>query len=219
MMNAVALTENKHVARSKATRAALRHGAIELFEEQGFEATSVAEIAGRAGVTERTFYRHFPTKESVLFDDYEDRLDWLHQALERRPSGEPLIDSVLIAIHSYPDEVEIVRQAAALRRNLLRQDQAVAHLRLVQAAFAEEITEHARRRIGHGPDVDLYSAVAGATLAAALVSTLDTWAQRGSASTDELTTMVESAMAYLRAGLPTPGERQPAPPAVDVAPT
>ena len=204
MMNAVTL-ENKHVARSKATRAAaVRHEATELFEEKGFEATSVAEIAGRAGVTERTFYRHFPTKESVLFADYEDRLDWLHQALERRPHGEALIDSVLIAIHSYPDEVEIVRQAAALRRNLLRQDQAVAHLRLVQAAFADEITEHARRRLGHGPDVDLYAAVAGSTLAAALVSTLDTWAQRGSASTDELTTMVESAMAYLRAGLPTP---------------
>lgn len=42
--------------------------ALELFEERGFEATTVADIGARAGVTERTFFRHFTDKREVLFD-------------------------------------------------------------------------------------------------------------------------------------------------------
>src|SRR5690242_4601605 len=45
----------------------LQRAAMELFAEDGFEATTVAGIAGRAGVTERTFFRHFADKREVLF--------------------------------------------------------------------------------------------------------------------------------------------------------
>ena len=46
----------------------LRHAALELFAENGFDQTTAAQIAARAGVTERTFFRHFPDKREVLFD-------------------------------------------------------------------------------------------------------------------------------------------------------
>lgn len=52
----------------------LQRAAIELFAERGFEATTVAEIAERAGVTERTFFRHFADKREVLFAG-EERLE------------------------------------------------------------------------------------------------------------------------------------------------
>jgi AcrR family transcriptional regulator len=52
----------------------LQEAAMELFAERGFEATTVAEIAQRAGVTERTFFRYFPDKREVLFAG-EDRLE------------------------------------------------------------------------------------------------------------------------------------------------
>ncbi|MFI7128691.1 helix-turn-helix domain-containing protein [Nonomuraea sp. NPDC050153] len=52
----------------------LQRAAMELFAEDGFEATTVAGIAGRAGVTERTFFRHFADKREVLFAG-EDRLE------------------------------------------------------------------------------------------------------------------------------------------------
>ena len=49
-------------------RARLQRTALELFRERGYDRTTAAEIAARAGVTERTFFRHFPDKREVLFD-------------------------------------------------------------------------------------------------------------------------------------------------------
>ena len=49
-------------------RQRLQQAALELFSERGYEQTTASEIAARAGVTERTFFRHFPDKREVLFD-------------------------------------------------------------------------------------------------------------------------------------------------------
>ena len=49
-------------------RARLKRAALELFHERGYDRTTAAEIAARAGVTERTFFRQFPDKREVLFD-------------------------------------------------------------------------------------------------------------------------------------------------------
>src|SRR5437660_5870424 len=48
-------------------RGRLEQAALELYAERGFDETTVAEIAERAGLTERTFFRHFPDKREVLF--------------------------------------------------------------------------------------------------------------------------------------------------------
>jgi AcrR family transcriptional regulator len=56
----------------------LMKAAIELFEEQGYEATTVAEIAERAGLTKRTFFRYFSDKREVLFSGSQELQDlWL----------------------------------------------------------------------------------------------------------------------------------------------
>ncbi|GLY03800.1 TetR family transcriptional regulator [Actinoplanes sp. NBRC 101535] len=55
----------------------LKKATMELFAEQGVEATSVVEIAKRAGVTTRTFFRYFPDKRDVLFADAESLLEAL----------------------------------------------------------------------------------------------------------------------------------------------
>lgn len=69
------------------TRHALREAALHRFVTDGFGATSIADIAGDVGVTPRTFYRYFASKDEVLFADYEARLDWFRRALSVRPAG------------------------------------------------------------------------------------------------------------------------------------
>ena len=60
------------VSRTEKTRQRLLTAALELFAEQGYDGSNVAQIAARAGVTEMTFFRHFPTKASLLVDDPYD---------------------------------------------------------------------------------------------------------------------------------------------------
>lgn len=61
-------------SKTERTRHRLLTVALELFAEHGYDGTSVGQIAARAGVTEMTFFRHFPTKEQVLLDDPYDPL-------------------------------------------------------------------------------------------------------------------------------------------------
>src|SRR5262245_42830841 len=64
---AVAQTPSRREKHKSRTRQALREAALELFAAQGFDTTTTEEIAERAGVSVRTFFRYFPTKELVLF--------------------------------------------------------------------------------------------------------------------------------------------------------
>lgn len=59
-------------SRADRTRERLLAAALELFAERGYDGTSVSQIAARAGVTEMTFFRHFPGKASLLVDDPYD---------------------------------------------------------------------------------------------------------------------------------------------------
>ena len=59
-------------SRSERTQAQLQQTALRLFSERGFDEVTVEEIAATAGVSHMTFYRHFPTKESVVLDDPYD---------------------------------------------------------------------------------------------------------------------------------------------------
>jgi AcrR family transcriptional regulator len=72
----------------------LQEAALELFEEQGFESTSVGEIAERARVTTRTFFRYFPDKRDVLFA----RADHLRDALVDRMLRAPDVEEPLQAV-------------------------------------------------------------------------------------------------------------------------
>ena len=75
-------------ARRARTQAALLARALELFEAQGYEQTTAAEIAAAVGVSEMTFFRHFPSKAELLLDDPYDAD--LIRAVAARPVGRTL---------------------------------------------------------------------------------------------------------------------------------
>jgi AcrR family transcriptional regulator len=81
-------------------RGRLEQAAYELFLDQGYEQTTVADIAKRAGLTERTFFRHYADKREVLFGGSAVLQDELLRALEGLPPALPTIEAVRIAVEA-----------------------------------------------------------------------------------------------------------------------
>lgn len=85
-------------ANRQATRAAILDAARDLFKAKGYEATTVREIAERAEIGERTFYRYFEDKALLLDDEVDRWIAALQQAVRERPAREPPLQSVEHAI-------------------------------------------------------------------------------------------------------------------------
>lgn len=75
-------------------REALVQAADTLFVEQGYEGTTVDQIAERAGVSRRTFFRYFPSKEAIAFPRAEERLEAFRELLRERFAAEPALPAV-----------------------------------------------------------------------------------------------------------------------------
>lgn len=99
------------------TRERILTAALDLFERQGYRATTVSQIAGAAGVTSMTFFRHFPTKDSVLVSDPYDPL--IAQCVAAQPLELAPLERVrrgfLVALDGItPNEDSTARRRVAL---------------------------------------------------------------------------------------------------------
>ena len=81
-------------------RKRLQWAALELFRERGYEETTAAEIAAKAGVTERTFFRHFPDKREVLFDGGVAFIEAVTAAVRNAPKTLGPWDAMFFAFDS-----------------------------------------------------------------------------------------------------------------------
>src|SRR5947207_13841449 len=92
----------------------LEQAALDLYRDRGFEQTTVAEIAERAGLTARTFFRYFADKREVLFAGSVALQEELVRALEAAPEGAPAIEAVSAAL-------DAAAEALGQRRDWSRQ--------------------------------------------------------------------------------------------------
>lgn len=190
-------------ARSERTRDALRQAAVVRFLAQGVEDTSAEQIAADAGVSLRTFYRHFTSKHDLLFADYTG-LHWFRAALDARPADEAIIDSVQSAVFAFPYDVEAVTKIAALRGGDLDQGRIVRHIRDVQADLADAIEAQLKKRSAatrQPPDADLRVTVAARCIAAAVFGAMEAWMVGDDRSLGELARMSHVALESLRDGI------------------
>ena len=89
-MNDVSLRETKKLH----TRQGIANEAMRLFAMRGFDRVTVAEVAEAAGVSEKTVYNYFPTKEDIFFDEVPARLAALTRALHDRKPGESVFTAL-----------------------------------------------------------------------------------------------------------------------------
>lgn len=188
--------------KAERTRAALQHAALARFLEHGVDATSIADIAADAGVTERTFYRHFPSKQHILFADYDARLGWFRQALSVRPPGEPVTASVRIAVESFPYDAAL-HQLAVLRSEHLEQELVQAHIKTVQAEFAREIEQFLLERTGAAAvsDEAYRISITAQCVSAVMFTATETWFARGDLDVAELSRLVELGLRTIGDGI------------------
>ena len=100
-------------------RGRLEKAALDLYAERGFDATTVAEIAARAGLTERTFFRHFTDKREVLFSGAGMLEELLVRATEEAPADLRPVEAIAVALEKTASEVfdergEFARQRQAI---------------------------------------------------------------------------------------------------------
>src|SRR6202022_1872163 len=106
------------------TRDTIIKVALELFDERGYEHTTIAEIADAAEVAPRTIFAYFPSKEDILFYDLPELQERLARALRERPEGETALDALreFLLESLNPDRTRMLRKRivasdAALLRN------------------------------------------------------------------------------------------------------
>jgi AcrR family transcriptional regulator len=128
-------------------RGRLGKAAFELFLERGFEQVTVAEIAERAGLTERTFFRYFADKREVLFAGSQAFQDLFVASVENAPESAVPIDAIGAAL--YTQAGQFMEHEAAVRR---RQAIIAAHPELREreliklATVAAAVADTLRRR-------------------------------------------------------------------------
>jgi|SRR6476620_2693532 AcrR family transcriptional regulator len=192
-------------ARSERTRDAMRQAALVRFLGQGVEETSAEQIASDAGVSLRTFYRHFTSKHDLLFADYDAGVEWFRAALADQSGDQSLVDAVHAAVMSAPYDVEAVSKIAELRARELDAGRIVRHIRQVEAEFAEAVEEYLTRDDPPltGTDERLRITVTARCIAAAVFGAMEVWMLDPDRSLPELARLCRTALDSVAKGLET----------------
>ncbi|MDP9609165.1 TetR/AcrR family transcriptional regulator [Streptomyces demainii] len=124
----------------------LREAALSLYLERGFEQTMVADIAERAGVTARTFFRHFADKREVLFADSSDLEEKALAALEGLPATTSALDAVAAVLDTVAQMVGGDRELARKRQTVIManadlRERELIKLTSLSAALADRLRQ------------------------------------------------------------------------------
>ncbi|CAO5259922.1 mycofactocin system transcriptional regulator [Frankia sp. AgKG'84/4] len=164
--------DGRRAGRRPATSAAeLEHLALRMFTDQGFEETTVDDIAREAGIGRRTVFRYFPSKNDLAWGNFDAHLEVMRAALAGAPSDEPLLAVLRRAIldfNTYP-----AAEGAWLRRRMmliLGTPALQAHSTLRFESWRGVVAEFVARRVGGPAGALLPQAVAAAHLGVAVTA-------------------------------------------------
>lgn len=129
-------------------RGRLQAAAMELYAEHGFEETTVAEIAVRAGLTERTFFRHFSDKREVLFFGQDQLQELFVSTVALEPAGAAPLDMVAAALNAVAEEFGPRRPYSTKRQGVIDANPALQERELAKLAHLTSAIASALRERG-----------------------------------------------------------------------
>lgn len=153
---ATATAPNRRDRKVAATRQSILDAALGLFAEQGFGETTIEQITERADVGQRTFFRYFPTKESVLFDDIEHVWNRVLAAFAERPRDEHPFASLRMLLHELAEFAAEDAKQLELRIRLIDENPSIMeyHRQLFTVRWGTSLTTLVADRLGVDPAVD-----------------------------------------------------------------
>ncbi len=190
------------------SRGELERVGLELFARDGFEATTVDRIAEAAGVSRRTFFRYFASKNDLVWGDFEAGLRAMEEDLAALPDDVPLLQGLGGAVVRFnalpPDAAQAHRRRMSL---ILHVPALQAHSTLRYAAWRDVVARYAARRLDLRVDA-LAPQLVGHVALAAAVASYEQWLRD---ERSDLTVLLAQAFAALTISLPdAPAGRAPA---------
>ncbi|WP_436791610.1 mycofactocin system transcriptional regulator [Yinghuangia sp. YIM S10712] len=180
------------------SRASLERLGFELFARNGFDDTTIDDIAAAAGIARRTFFRYFASKNDLVWGDFEEHLGRLRELLAASAADAPVMDVLREAIMEFNrfDVADVPwhrqRMRLILRVPTLQGDATVRY-----ATWRGIITDFAAERTGLPPDALVPRLIGHASLAAAL-SAYESWLDDDEADLPEF---LDQALRHIATGL------------------
>lgn len=153
------------------THAEMAKVALDLFARNGFEATTVEDIAATIHVGRRTLFRYFPSKNDIVWGDFDLVLQRLRHHLDESTPDEPVMQAIarsVVASNSYPDDelpdlrirIRLITSVPALQ----------GHSMVRYAEWREVVAEYAAERLGLAPGDLVPTVIAHAVLATSMAA-------------------------------------------------
>lgn len=155
--------------RPSTTRASIVDVALALFARQGYEATSVDQIAEAAHISRRTLFRYFPGKAAIAWGEFDEQIHLMLDYLDAVPDEVPLRDALadaLVEFNTFPDSQTDVHRTRM--RLLLEVDELQAHSTLVYADWRRAVAGFVAHRRSESVDDLTPASTAHAALGIAL---------------------------------------------------
>lgn len=182
--------------------------ALQLFTHNGFDETTVEEIAAKAGVSARTFFRYFDSKAAVLWTEFDGEVEQLRREFDAVPADVPVMEAIRDVVvgvnHYFAENVPELRARINLITSVpALQASAAPHY----DAWERAVSEFAGRRLGQPPDALLPTAIGRSTLASCRAA-FDLWLGRADA---DLVVYLHEVLTNLANGFrPNAAEARPA---------
>jgi AcrR family transcriptional regulator len=184
------------------TRQAIVDAALRLFDERGFEQTTIADIAEAADIAPRTFFGYFPSKEDVVFDEFPEIYDELARRLRERPESETAIDALRGWLLGFFQSTDFSDERHQCRHRVIEQSEALqARERAVRGRMQDLLAESMARDLGDEPG-DLRPRLAAAAAMSAFEAAVgQELKENPPADPAEAAAVIDQAVAFLQGGL------------------
>jgi mycofactocin system transcriptional regulator len=194
---AVLIGERRPGRQPATSHTQIEHVAFELFERDGFEQTTIDDIAAAVGIARRTFFRYFPSKNDLAWGTFDAELVTFEHTLTQTADDVPMMDAVRRAVLEFnrvdPQEQPWHRRRLTL---ILRTPALQAHSTLRYAAWRDVVARFAARRLDVEPESLPAQAIGHASLGVA-VAAYEVWLAQPSS---DLLDLLDRGFAHLATG-------------------